>query len=284
MKIVALLIVMMVVLFSLVTTITPGSDGYRKPNPVAEIGKEIVKPLSQVDEIGPEISQALERSGVKLPSLGLKKKIKAPADTGHMLADHTGAVFSNLDLPRTNFSGSMVGDAQFDGALLDDVIMEGASGEKVNFNKARMAKANLNAVMFPNSDFVGAELREAVARASNLSGSDFTGGDISFVSFSGSNLRNADYSGVYGAGAIFVDSDLTGAVFEKADLTGVRFDRAILKGAVFNGADMQAAKFIGTRLQGANLSGALNLTTEQLAQACASESTKLPAGVAAPRC
>jgi len=283
MKIVALLILMMVMVFSIVTTITPGSDGYNKPNPVAEIGKEIVKPLSQVDDIGPEISQALERSGVKLPSLSPKKD-DASLDAGHMLADHTGAVFSNLDLPRTNFAGSNVAAAQFNGALLDDAIMEGASGEQVNFNNARMAKANLNAVIFPNSDFTGAELREAVARASDLSGSKFTGGDVSFGSFSGAILRNADFSGVYGAGAIFVDSDLTGAAFEKADLTGVRFDRAILRGAAFNGANLQAAQFFGTRLQGADLSGALNLTTEQLAPACANESTKLPAGVAATRC
>ena len=79
-----------------------------------------------------------------------------------------------------------------------------------------MAKANLNAVMFPNSDFTGAELREAVARASDLSGSKFIGGDVSFGSFSGANLRSARIiSDVYGAGAIFVDSDLTGAAFRK---------------------------------------------------------------------
>jgi uncharacterized protein YjbI with pentapeptide repeats len=47
---------------------------------------------------------------------------------------------------------------------------------------------------------------------------------------------------------------------------------------------LKAADFTGARLGSADLSGAVNVTTEQLAKACAAPETKLPEGVTAPRC
>ena len=279
MKIVALLIVLMALVFSLVTMIIPGSRNFGGSNPAVELGKEIAKPLAQVDEIGPELSRALERSGVKLP--GVSGEREGP---DHALADHTGAVFANLDLPRARFAGGVLTSAQFNDALLDDADLEGASGVNVDFSGARMAKSSLIAAVFRDSDFSGAELRESTARAGDFSGSRFIGGDISFASFSGARLAGADFTNVYGAGAVFMDADLADAVFANAELKGVRLDRAVLRDAVFPGADLTAASFDGARLEGADLSGALHLTTEQLAKACADASTKLPDGVAAPRC
>ena len=63
-----------------------------------------------------------------------------------------------------------------------------------------------------------------------------------------------------------------------------RFENADLSNASFANADMLAARLDGAILNGADLSAALNLTTEQLSNACADPQTKLPEGIVAPRC
>jgi len=278
-KLIILIILFMVMIFSVAATVIPGSK--QKTNPVADIGKEITRPLTKVDTITPELSHALDN--VKLPSIATSKPKEEVLDA-RALGDHTGEIYSNKDLPKANFAGSLINATLFDGALLDGAVLEGAQGKTVNFVKARMAKANLNAVILPGADFNGAELREATARAGNFSKSLFAGADISFASFSGSNLSNADLRNTYGAGAIFVGANLDDADFTGADLMGARFNQAILRDVIFAAADMSLADFTGASIQGADLSGALNLTSEQLAGACADKSTKLPEGVTATIC
>ena len=58
-----------------------------------------------------------------------------------------------------------------------------------------------------------------------------------------------------------------GVQFIKADLRGVNFTDAI---------------FLLTHIEGADLSRAIGLTQEQLAEACGDEDTKLPKGLEAP--
>lgn len=282
MKLIALIITLFILTISLLTTIVPGSSQYGQKNPVAKIGEEFAKPLSQVEDIGPEITNALERSGVKLPSLGGAKPAKATSK--HALQDYNDAVFSNLDLPRTNFASSVISGARFDGALLDGASLEGASGDNVNFKGARMAKANLNASLLSNSDFSGAELREAKARAGQFNETKFVDSDLSFSSFSGASLFKADFRAAYAAGASLVGADAREAHFDGADLTGVRFVDARLDKASFSGANLKAVDFTRAQLYGTDLSGAVNLTTEQLAKTCADSATKFPEGIVAPRC
>lgn len=278
-KFILLILIFMTLIFAAVATIIPGSQ--TSTNPVTEIGKEFTKPLSKVDEITPDISNAL--NSVKLPGLPVKSSKEAKGEM-HALTDQTGVVFSNKDLPKANFAGSLLSLTAFDGALLDGAILEGANGDDVNFKSARMAKANLSATAMPGADFSGAELREATARAADFAGANFAGADISFAAFSGAQLGGADFRKAYGAGSIFVGADLSNAKFTGADLTGVRLAHANLQDAVFEAADMKLADLSGANLHGADLSGALNLTAEQLSKACADGGTKLPEGLAAPRC
>lgn len=281
MKIAALIVALMIMLLSVIASVTPGSRGYKKPIAVVEVGKEIAKPLSRVDTIAPEISNALGKVDVKLTLPGAKKD---KLDDDRSLTDYSGAVFSNKDLPRTNFAGSIISAAQFNDALLDGSVLEGVSGVEANFRGARLAKANLSAASLAKSDFAGAELREAIARSGDFRSASFVGADLSFAAFSGSKFQEANLSDIYAAGAIFIGADLTGVDFAGADLTGVRFERANLAGAKFAGADIKLAKFTGAKLYGADLSGALNATAEQLSEACADGDTMLPEGLPATRC
>lgn len=281
MKIVGLVIIFMLLVFSVVTVIIPGSHSYKQKNPVVEIGKEIAKPLAKVDQIAPELGNALDQVDIKLPAIPGARKEKPGEDK--TLTDHSGAIFSNMDLPKANFAGSTLTAAQFNGALLDGAVLEGANGADVNFAGAHMAGANLTASVL-HGDFSGAELRKVVARGGDFNGSTFAGGDLSFASFSGASLRKTVMTDVYGAGAIFVGANLSGANFAKADLTGARFERADLSGAKFDDADMKLVNLTGAILHGADLSKARNLTLEQLSAACADAETKLPGGIAGARC
>jgi uncharacterized protein YjbI with pentapeptide repeats len=76
----------------------------------------------------------------------------------------------------------------------------------------------------------------------------------------------------------FDNADLHSAVFTGTNLQRASFRSAILNDAKFlAGTDLAAADLEGARLPGADLSGAVNLTQEQLDDACGDPSTKLPA-------
>jgi hypothetical protein len=79
------------------------------------------------------------------------------------------------------------------------------------------------------------------------------------------------------------DADLRRIDLESADLSGANLSGAVLSFADLNHADLIGANLRGTNLSGANLSGAdlsiaLNLTREQLDDACGDATTKLPKG------
>jgi uncharacterized protein YjbI with pentapeptide repeats len=66
-------------------------------------------------------------------------------------------------------------------------------------------------------------------------------------------------------------TDLSGAILRNANLT-----RADASGALFRRADFLNARLDGTILKGADLTGAVNLTEEQLARAVIDDTTRLP--------
>ncbi|MGH6922424.1 MAG: pentapeptide repeat-containing protein [Propylenella sp.] len=75
--------------------------------------------------------------------------------------------------------------------------------------------------------------------------------------------------------------DLHGAFVRRVDLSGAslveaNLARADATGASFRDADFDRANLDGTILVGADLTGARNLTTEQLSHAVLDETTALP--------
>jgi uncharacterized protein YjbI with pentapeptide repeats len=74
-------------------------------------------------------------------------------------------------------------------------------------------------------------------------------------------------------GAYLRRTDLSHAKLERANLSGADFSNAVLRDADFKNAILE-----GTILRGADLTGAKNLTRDQLREAILDPSTKLPDG------
>lgn len=75
--------------------------------------------------------------------------------------------------------------------------------------------------------------------------------------------------------------DIRGAFVRRTDLSGASLRKANLShadasGAIFRGADFEDANLTGTILRGADLTGARNLTEEQLSAAVIDGQTRLP--------
>lgn len=68
--------------------------------------------------------------------------------------------------------------------------------------------------------------------------------------------------------------------FSRANLEGANLARADFKGALFVYANLKDAILEGTNLSGADLTGAQNLTVQQLKAAIVDRTTRLPSYIA----
>jgi Pentapeptide repeats (8 copies) len=114
-------------------------------------------------------------------------------------------------------------------------------------------------------------LSEADLSYADLVGADFSGADLTMADLSGADFFSANLSGAKLVGANFnfanlSHSDLAGADFSAADLVGANLALADLSGANLTTADLSGAALYDANLNGANLSGAKNLTDNQLKQ------------------
>lgn len=121
--------------------------------------------------------------------------------------------------------------------------------------KAFLVNANLRSV-----DLTGADLKKADLDGSDMDESSLARADLTKASLRNVNLEEADLSG-----ASLGLANLTGAILTRADVTDTNFDSAVLDQVRFDETD---------------LTGAVNLTREQLMQACADAPPKLPAALA----
>jgi hypothetical protein len=146
--------------------------------------------------------------------------------------DLSGIDLTGADLTGTKFIGTNLNKAKLTGATLTDAVLTNAN------LSAYMGNANLT-----RANLAGVDLRFAY-----LGDTDFTGAD----------LRNANF-GSYrrgGEDVIFVGSDLSGANFGGAKIEGVLFTNANLTNAKFNSAHLDDVKFGGARVSGIDFTGA----------------------------
>jgi hypothetical protein len=115
----------------------------------------------------------------------------------------------------------------------------------------------------------GVSLENANLDNTNLDGADLTGADLNGASLNGASLDGAFLSRAGLIGAHLIGAHLFSAVLEMAFLDRARLDHADFKWATLKSAI----------LDGADLSDALNVTIEQLAQiGSLNEETKFPPG------
>ena len=95
--------------------------------------------------------------------------------------------------------------------------------------------------------------------------------DLSYAKLMKADLRNADLSKADLSYSYLMQADLTEANLSGADLTSSVISEGILKGANLEDAELDEAFLNGT-----DLSGALNLTPDQLESAYIDRDTKVP--------
>ncbi|RVU36467.1 pentapeptide repeat-containing protein [Hwanghaeella grinnelliae] len=142
------------------------------------------------------------------------------------------------------------------------------------------------------------DLSRANLAGSNISGSNLSDADLTDADLSSANLANVRFGSAKIVNTTFAGSDLTNAFFSDprrnanrtelsnvsfrdATLNGVNFYNVSIKTADFRGSDLTGANFHKATLSkidfsGADLSGVIEMTQEQLRNACGSETTILP--------
>ena len=105
--------------------------------------------------------------------------------------------------------------------------------------------------------------------------------DLNHTHLVGAELISADLTAANLAGANLAGANLTGAILFWADLNEAKLSGAILVGAWLEGAELEGAELEGAKLHDADLSmatltGAKNLTAEQIQSARSCFGAKLP--------
>ncbi len=151
---------------------------------------------------------------------------------------------------------------------------EGLNGQdlKEDITAALMSLKGLEIkrLSLPNSVLNGADLERAYLGAADLRGADLRGAYFRQANLGGADLRGADFGE-----ANLGWADLRGADFGEANLGWADLRGAYLIRANLRGADFGTAYLTGADLEGANLTGAKNLTVEQLLSAKSVERIKL---------
>jgi len=146
----------------------------------------------------------------------------------------------------------------------------------IDLSATELCRADLMRGNLPKVNFRGTFLQDANFMSSNLQGTDFSRAHCVRANFVKANL----------SGASFVDVNAFAATFEGSTLSGVAFRKANLEGAVFRDAifathrarpnDFSDANLCNADLRGCNLSDAVGLTADQLAQAIIDDRTQVP--------
>ncbi len=130
----------------------------------------------------------------------------------------------------------------------------------------------------------GANLRRVNLESRYLEGIELRGADFYGAHFSAANLAGADLRDAVLQATRMDIVNLSAARLDGADMSQAILSRARLMDASLRGVDLTDAVLAGTNLSGANLRRARGLTSEQLAEACATPGRppELPDGLPPP--
>src|SRR4051794_25545343 len=191
--------------------------------------------------------------------------------------DLTEGVFSRAILTSTGFRRAKLARAKLDEAELSFTRFEEADLSGADLSKAVGWKANFARANLDHANLSGTDLSRVIFVDAKIAGADFRKSEVSRADFSRADLTGADLSKAQLVRAVFTDAKLSGVRFTHADLA-----RANLKELDLAGVDFARAYLFQARLEGADLSRAVGLTQDQLALACGTTETKLPARMVQP--
>jgi hypothetical protein len=138
-----------------------------------------------------------------------------------IIPDLWGVDLSDAQIPKINFQGVNLVDADFSNADLTQANFISANIRKGNFTKANLSRsvfqgakldnANFTKAYAQNAVFTKAHLYEACFTEANLSGSDFTEANMERTKLDGTNLTKTNLFGVNFTQALLYRVNLTNA-------------------------------------------------------------------------
>jgi fluoroquinolone resistance protein len=193
-----------------------------------------------------------------------------------------GAVLSDLDLSRADFTDLDLTDATFEGCVITGATLSGTILASARFSNCRIvgcrfADCDLRGAVFETCVFCEGHAAAGVAFAfSRLDEARFTDCDLSFATFERTDLHGLEAAGCTLRGARFVKVDFSRLVgrkivkwagtfrdcnLELADLGAIRMPGCAivdsrLREAILVGADFEGADLAGCDLSGAVTAGA----------------------------
>lgn len=204
------------------------------------------------------------------PPQKIKKKLASVKGniTGirlHEIDDATDINFSDLSIPRADFTGSNLRNVSFDGANLagadfTDTDLKSASfcesvssGNDPDLRKTRFDKSTCNQTEFQLKNLDDATFRQASIVDTELWGIDGTKTDFTGASIRETRLHQSNLDHSLFIGATIRDSHFTAAELSKSDFTDCRlvscdFTDANLCGSRFSGAILDDETTFGTQL------------------------------------
>ncbi|MEU4490100.1 pentapeptide repeat-containing protein [Streptomyces purpurascens] len=187
----------------------------------------------------------------------------------------------SIDLVGAHLEGAMLG-----GAHLSEAGLYGAHLERANLRGAHLERANLRGAHLERANLNGAHLYEAVLVGGLLNGAFLVGAYLEGAMLGGAYLNDANLGGTYLndanlGGTYLNDANLGGTYLNDANLGGTYLNDANLAGAHLEGANLWGAHLNDANLWGADLRDAAGLMVEQIVAAKPSDTTRLPAELAA---
>ena len=193
------------------------------------------------------------------------------ANLNYALAD--GAFLVKADLGRAVLRRASLRKADLRDARLELSNISDANLVEANLEKSNLTMANLQNAMLANANLkdtslVDTNLKDAVLWGANLTNADLRKADLEGVSF---------HDPWYYIATIATNNALQDVLRMFPLATGIGGP------TTFRGANLKWARLKNARLEGVDLSRALELTQEQIDEACLDKNTKLPKKLELPK-
>ena len=188
--------------------------------------------------------------GADLP--GLPKLTREDVVAGHAAGlsfagkNLAGLDLSKLDLRGLDLERAILKKTNFTGTVLDEANLKQCIGPDINLTAASLQKACLDKAILPNALCAGANLAGA-----RLGRTILTKADCSGTLFHAAQLDKTIFEGAIFAGAQFKDARGRMVVFlnvnaAKADFRGVTLEKSIFTNATLDNADFSASELLHT--------------------------------------
>jgi uncharacterized protein YjbI with pentapeptide repeats len=187
----------------------------------------------------------------------------------------------NLDLRNTDLRGLDLTDFQA-GPMVGNVAQSLQPPQRVLLVGADLRRAILTRAWLENADLTNARLDHAYVRSANLTRATLTNASLVGADLQEADLARADLGGADLRNAYALLAAFDSAIFVKADLRGARLDEAVLRDSKFWSVRVDGASFKDALICRTALSGAIGLSTRQLAKAEVDRWSTLPEGVERP--